>query len=136
LLADADKLAGEDAGFGGGLFGLVRVSLGTFGRLEDEGFGLLLDGLELEDVPVELAGVVPDQLVAFAELVFSSQRWCLCQGVWNGRTCAAGSGFQKMDRIDSMARGLCGRLTPSRGVLAEFMLQSAADTAVGADVGG
>jgi hypothetical protein len=47
LLADADKLAGKDAGLGGGLLGLVGIPLRAFGGLEDEGFGLLLDSLEL-----------------------------------------------------------------------------------------
>ena len=68
MLADADELASKDACLGEGLLGLVWVSLGAFGGLEDEGFGLLLNRLELEDVSVELAGVVADQLVAFTEL--------------------------------------------------------------------
>jgi hypothetical protein len=68
LLADADELAGKDAGFGQGLLGLAWIPLGALGGLEDEGLSLLLYSFELEDVSVELAGVVADQLVTFAEL--------------------------------------------------------------------
>jgi len=41
---------------------------------DDEGFGLVLDDFEAGDVAVELTGVLPDELVAFSDLLLI--RYC------------------------------------------------------------
>ena len=74
LLAHPQEFAGEDSRLGRGLFCLRRVALCAFGGLQDQVAGFGLEGLEVLEVAVELAGVGAEDLVAFALLFCGS--WC------------------------------------------------------------
>jgi len=47
------------------LFGLRGITLGAFGGLEDQGFGLRVGGFEHVDVAIEFADILTDERVAF-----------------------------------------------------------------------
>lgn len=68
MFSDADELFGEDAGFFCCLSSLRGVALGAAACLEDGSFGFTLDNLELCNVAVQLARILPDELVAFPNL--------------------------------------------------------------------
>ncbi len=61
-MSDSDELSGKQSYLGGG------VAVFAFGSLEDQVLALNLEALGVLYLPVQLASVLPDQLVAFPQL--------------------------------------------------------------------